>query len=338
LATIYDVAKLAKVSAMTVSRVINNSPSIKEETRQKVLKAIEELDYIPNRSAQSLISKDSKLLSLVITDISNPFYTNVARGAEDKANERGYQVVFSNSDENFEKESAYVRAAISRGIDGMLFTPSGDKSIENIKLMQKHKIPIVLVDRTLDNVELDVVTGDNLAGTKKLMNYLYELGHRKIGLVTGPATISTTILRDEGYTKFIKEKGLPFDKRWVFRTDLTKRRTSSFIEQLMSLQKDERPTAVFCNNNFLAVDLLNSMIEYGLHVPEDISVVCFDDPQPIPMPDSFLTVVRQQPYDFGYVGMEILIDRIEGNNSQQMRKVIYTPELIIRNSAKKLEA
>ncbi len=335
LATIYDVAKRANVSAMTVSRVINNATNIKEATRQKVLKAIEELDYIPNRSAQTLTSKDSKLLSLLITDVANPFYTSVARGAEDKAHERGYQLVFSNSDESFDKESSYIRSAISRGIDGMLFTPSGDSSVQNINLLSKHHIPVVLVDRRLD-LELDMVVGDNINGTKMLMNHLYELGHTRIGLVTGPSVVSTTRERDEGYNNFIKEKGLPSDDRWIFRTDLTKRRTSAYIAQLLALPAEERPTAFFSNNNFLAVDLLNSLNEFGIKVPEDVSVVCFDDPQPIPMPDSILTVVRQQPYEYGYVGMEILIDRIEGSKTSKPNTFVYTPEMIIRHSTKRL--
>lgn len=336
--TIYDVAKKANVSAMTVSRVINNASNIKEETRQKVLKAIEELDYIPNRSAQSLISKDSKLLSLIITDVTNPFYTNVARGAEDKAHERGYQLVFSNTDESFDKESSYIRAAISRGIDGILFTPSGDESIRNVRLLSKYNIPVVLVDRKLEGTNLDSVVGDNINGTKALMNHLYELGHTRIGLVTGPSVVSTTKERDEGYLNFMKEKGLPIDERWIFRTDLTKRRTSVYISQLLALPPEEQPTAFFSNNNFLAVDLLNSLNHFGIRVPRDVSVVCFDDPQPISMPDSLLTVVRQQPYEYGYVGMEMLINKIEGEVSNKPRTVVYTPELIIRHSTKSIRS
>ncbi|SES75167.1 LacI family transcriptional regulator [Salinibacillus kushneri] len=332
--TIYDVAKRANVSAMTVSRVINNASSIKKETRLRVEKAIKELDYIPNRSAQSLTSKDTRLLSLIVTDVTNPFYTRIARGAEDKAHEEGYQLVFSNSDENIEKESSYIRSAISRGIDGILFTPSGDDSRKNIKFIQKHNIPVVLIDRYLDGIELDSIIGDNHTGTKKLMNHLYEYGHRKIGFVTGPNSVSTTRERMEGFKSFIEENHLPYNQKWVFTTNLTNMKTSHFIKDLLTLPKEDRPTAIFCTNNFLAVDLMNSLNNIDLKVPDDISIVCFDDPQPIPMHNSFFTVVSQQPYEYGYIGLSMLINRIEGKQKEEQKRIVYTPELMIRHSTK----
>ncbi|MRH41065.1 LacI family DNA-binding transcriptional regulator [Aquibacillus halophilus] len=336
MATIYDVAKRANVSAMTVSRVINNGSSIKESTRLRVEKAIKELDYIPNRSAQSLISKDTKLLSLLITDVANPFFTSIARGAEDKAHEKGYQLVFSNSDENIEKETSYIRSAVSRGIDGMLLTPSGDFSIQNINILTKYKIPFVLVDRSLKGIESDIVHGDNSDGTKKLMDHLFENGHRTIGFVTGPSSISNVRERGDAYKQFIKDNKLPFNEKWTFQTDLARMQTLSYINLLLEASKEDRPTAILCSNNFLAADLVNNMNKMGLHVPDDISVVCFDDPHAIQMPNSFFTVVNQPAYKFGYTGMEMLIDRIEGKSGKEHKEIVYDTELIIRQSTKKI--
>ena len=330
--TIYDVAKKANVSAMTVSRVINQATSIKEETRIRVLKAIEELDYIPNRSARSLTSKDSKLLSLIITDITNPFFTSVARGAEDKANEMGYQLVFSNSDENIEKESSYIRSAISRGIDGVLLVSTGDESKRNTDLLLKYSIPFVLIDREIKDVSSDIITGDNQLGTYQLLEHLFLNGHKRISLVTGPSTISNIRDREHSYLHFIKQNNLPYND--VFRTDLTKINLDLFIQKIVKQPAGQRPTAIFAINNFLAVKLINELKTQGLKVPEDLSVVCFDDPYPIPDYNPFLTVISQPAYRFGYIGMDMLIKRIEGIDESSPQKIVLPSELLIRQSTK----
>ena len=332
--TIYDVAKKANVSAMTVSRVINQATTIKEETRLRVLKAIEELDYIPNRSARSLTSKDSKLLSLIITDITNPFFTSVARGAEDKANEMGYQLVFSNSDENIEKESSYIRSAISRGIDGMLLVSTGDDSKKNTDLLSKYSIPFVLIDREIQGVSTTLITGDNQSGTFRLMEHLVQSGHKRIALVTGPPSISNIREREASYLQFLKQENLPYND--VFRTDLTKIKIEPYVEKILRLPKEQRPTAIFAINNFLAVKLINQLKTFGINVPEDISVVCFDDPSPIPDYNPFLTVISQPAYKFGYMGMEILINRIEGKIDSSPQRIVLPSELLIRQSTRKI--
>jgi len=331
--TIYDVAKKANVSAMTVSRVINNASSIKEETRQRVLKAIKELDYIPNRTAQSLSSKDSKLLSLIITDITNPFFTRIARGAEDRANESGYQVVFSNSDETISKESAYIRSVISRGIDGVLLVPASEQSKDNVAQLSKHQIPYVLIDREIHGVSSDIIMGDNQKSTKHLLEHLVNLGHRNIALVTGPPHISNIREREVAYDEIIEKYSMP--EPLIFRADLTRNQSASFIDLFLQLPKERKPTAIFAVNNFLAVNLINGFRSQGIIVPDELSIVCFDDPHPVPDVNPFLTFINQPAYQFGYRGMEILINKIEKkekNNTPQ--KIIIPSDLIIGKSTK----
>jgi LacI family transcriptional regulator len=334
--TIYDVAKKANVSAMTVSRVINNSPSIKKETRMKVEKAIKELDYIPNRSARSLISKDTKLLSLIITDVTNPFFTSLARGAEDKANESGYQVVFSNSDENLEKESAYIRSAVARRIDGMLLAPTGDASAKNIKTLSKHHIPFVLIDRTIEGVQCDAVVGDNFNTMQKLIDHLIQLGHKKIALITGPSNVSNMKERELAYIHILQSAGIAVEEKWIHRSDLKNTRSDEIIDRLLSLPKNERPTSLLVTNNFLAVDAIKSLRKHCIKVPEDISVVCFDDPEPIPDFNPFLTVAAQPAYEFGFKGIQMLIEKIEGKDEPSSRTLRLSSELIVRHSTAQL--
>jgi LacI family transcriptional regulator len=330
--TIYDVAKNAKVSAMTVSRVINKSPLIKEETRIKVEKAIQELDYIPNRSARSLISKDTKLLSLIITDITNPFFTQIARGAEDQAEKMGYQVVFSNSDENMAKESAYIRSSVSRSIDGVLFAPSGDSSADNIEILKKHGIPFVLIDREINGIHSDIVIGNNKESVEQLMNHLFEYGHQRIALLTGPEDVSNTREREAAYIEAMKEADYFIDERWIQRSSLRDIQTDQIINYYMELPQASRPTAILATNNFLGVNTMQSLRKRNIHIPKEMSLVCFDDPSPIPEYDSLLTVISQPAYELGSLGMQLLLDRIEGVETSAPRKIVLSAELIIRHS------
>src|SRR5690625_2779728 len=189
MATIYDIAKLANVSPMTVSRVINDSKNVSESTRAKVNRAIQELNYIPNSSARYLTSKKSNILSLVITDIRNPFFTKLARGAEDKAKQMGYRLMLCNSDEDIEKESDYITMLISTGVDGVMITPSRDHSRKNLRTLNKHNIPFVLIDRKINGIEADAIHGDSKNGTRELLTHLIELGHERIAMINGPLDV-----------------------------------------------------------------------------------------------------------------------------------------------------
>ncbi|WP_099362568.1 LacI family DNA-binding transcriptional regulator [Fredinandcohnia onubensis] len=332
MATIYEVAKRANVSAMTVSRVINNHKSIRAETRDRVFKAIKELDYIPNSTARSLISKDSKLLGLIITDITNPFFTNISRGAEDKASEKGYQVVFSNSDENLEKESAYIRSVISRGIDGLLYAPTNDFSKSNVETLKKHNIPFVLVDREIEGIDEDLVIGDNKQSIYCLMDYLVKLGHSKIAFVSGPVSISNTREREKAYLNYIKENNLFHETSWSYFTSLTNINVDEFLQLFIHFSIPERPTAIIATNNFISIELIKGLNKHGFSVPENVSIVSFDDPSPLPLHKSLLTLIKQPAYDIGYLGMELLIQKIEGKECKKKKKIVLPTNLLIGES------
>lgn len=334
--TIYDIAKKANVSAMTVSRVLNNSPNIKEDTRIRIEKIIAELDYIPNRSARSLISKHSKLLSLIITDITNPFFTKIARGAEDQADKMGYQVVFSNSDEKSDKESAYIRSAISRNIDGVLLSPAGNDSASNIDFLEKHRIPYVLIDREIEGVKADIVLGDNQGSIRLAMDLLFQNGHEKIALLTGPSNISNISEREAAYIKALQKKNISLDERWIQRSHLRDIQTDSIIDFFLALPEESQPTAIVATNNFLAVNALNSLHKRQIQLPQHMSIVSFDEASPLPDHHSFLTVVAQPAYEIGQIGMQLLIERIEGTETATPRKIVLPSELIVRQSVFKL--
>ncbi|GGI43772.1 LacI family transcriptional regulator [Paenibacillus marchantiophytorum] len=333
--TIYDIAAKAGVSAMTVSRVINNTGRISEATRKRVRKVMEDLHYIPNSMARSLVLQKTNILSLLITDITNPFYTTLARGAEDAALRAGYRLLFANSDEDYTKEKGYVDMILSTRVDGVLFAPTGDQSLENLQQLQKHQIPFVVLDREIPGIEADLVLGDSKEGARKLVDHLIALGHRRIALINGSPDVSTARLRYTGYREAHLLSGIPIEDSLVVHLNYRDFHDESALDALLS--HENPPTAIFAANNMLAVGIIQSLRQRGLQVPGDLSVVCFDDFGPAGAINPFLTVASQPAYQFGLLGMQLLIDRIEGDPSQELRKMILPSELLIRTSTQPLK-
>ncbi len=332
--TIYDIAKQANVSAMTVSRVINNTGKISEKTREKVRAVMKELGYVPNMTARSLVVQKTNMLSLLIPDITNPFFTTVARGAEDSALKEGYRMLFGNSDESLDKESLYVDTVLRTRADGVLFAPAGDRSEQHLRQLQKHGIPFVLLDREVPGIEVDAVLGDSKAGARKLVEHLIEHGHRRIAMLGGASGVSTARSRLSGYLEALKLNGLPIDEALIGESGYTQFNNEALLDRLLSLP--EPPTAVFAANNFVAVGLIRMLQARGLRVPEHLSVVCFDEiADPLQL-DPFLTVAAQPAYLFGQLGIQLLLDRIEGRHTGTERRcVVLPPELRIRRSVRR---
>lgn len=332
--TIYDIARRAGVSAMTVSRVINNTGRISEKTRTRVRKIMDEMNYVPNMMARSLVLQETKLLSLLITDIANPFYTTLARGAEDAAKRAGYKLLFGNSDENLQKEREYVEMIRTTRVDGVLFAPAGDRSTEHLEALRRLNIPFVLLDREVPGIESDCVLGDSREGARRLVEHLISLGHRRIALINGSPDVSTARLREAGYRDALKLGDLALDETLIVQTGYKPFEDESALDSLLG--RSDPPTAVFAANNFLAVGLIRLLRARGLRVPDDISVVCFDDLGSDSVLDPFLTVAAQPAYHFGALGLQMLIERIQGTAAAGWRRIVLPSELIVRRSARRL--
>ncbi|MCM3628919.1 LacI family transcriptional regulator [Paenibacillus glycanilyticus] len=330
--TIYDIAEKANVSAMTVSRVINNTGRISDKTRAKVKKVMEELNYVPNQMARSLVLQQTRSLFLLITDITNPFYTTLSRGAEDAATKNGYRLLFGNSDESLEKEADYINTILTTRVDGVMIAPAGDPSLPHLESLQRHNIPFVLLDREVPGVECDIVLGDSKEGARQLVNHLASQGHRRIAMVNGSDTISSARLRLEGYREALILNGLTYDEKIVFETSYGPRTDLSEMEAWMD-SLDPLPTAIVAGNNVLAIEVIRLLRKRNLGIPEHISIVCFDDFGPYSEVDPFMTVAAQQAYQFGYLGMQMLIDRIQNKDEAgPWKKIVLPAELIIRRS------
>jgi LacI family transcriptional regulator len=328
--TIYDIAEKANVSAMTVSRVINNTGRISEATRKRVREVMEELNYIPNSMARSLVLQKTKILTLLITDITNPFYTTLARGAEDAAKLSDYKLLFGNSDEDYAKEKDYVDMILSTRVDGVLFAPAGDRSAEQLQKLQKHNIPFVLLDREVPGIETDMVLGDSKEGARNVVEHLIGLGHRRIALINGAKDVSTARLRYLGYQEAHQLNEIPLDDNLVIHLNYRDFHDEAALDRL--LENPSPPTAIFAANNFLAVGIIQSLRQRGIQVPRDMSVVCFDDFGQADVLNPFLTVASQPAYQFGSLGMQLLIERINSDTVLESRRLILPSEMLIRSS------
>ncbi|RIX50018.1 LacI family transcriptional regulator [Paenibacillus nanensis] len=334
--TIYDIANKANVSAMTVSRVINNTGRVSDKTRAKVKKVMQELNYVPNQMARSLVLQQSKTLFLLITDITNPFYTTLSRGAEDAARKHGYNLLFGNSDENLSKESEYINTILSTRVDGVLLAPAGDPSAAHLERLLERNVPFVLIDREVPGIQSDIVQGDSKEASKKLMEHLLSYGHRNIALVNGSSSISSARDRLQGYNEMLKLHDLSANERYIFETSFGPFKDQSGLMAWLD-QLHPFPTAFLAGNNVLAMELLHALRSRGLQVPEDVSVVCFDDFGMYSDLDPFITVAAQQAYQFGYLGMQLLIERItDREEAGPQKKIILPAEIIVRRSVKKL--
>ncbi len=335
MSTINDVAKLAGVSAMTVSRVINNSGYIGRETRSRVEAAIAELAYVPNAVGRQLRSKRTNMLALVLSDIMNPFFTTIARGVEDVARAQGFSVMFCNTDESEAEEARYLLMLVQRQVDGVLLVPASTSG-KSLRLLSSHHMPVVVLDRRIQSRQIDSVRSDSEAGAYTLTQHLIGLGHRRIAVLTGRRSVSTSIDRVAGYCRAMLDAGLELDDGLVRYGEYNYGEHNQVDGNRMAqevLAADPRPTAIFAANNFIAFGAMRSLRDAGLRVPEEISIVAFDDLPAAWLSDPFLTVVDQPAYEIGRRGAELLLSRVDGTVSGPGREVVLPSALIVRRSS-----
>lgn len=327
--TISDVARQAGVSTVTVSRVLNNAPNVNLATRARVEQAIRQLGYVPNVAARSLRSKRTHSLALIVPDITNPFWTTVARGVEDAAQSSGYAVLLCNTDENCAKQSRYLDLVASRRVDGVIIAPC-DSDVENIRALRDREIATVLVDRRVPGWETDSVRGDSAGGAYALVRHLIALGHRRIAMISGPPNTSTAEDRVDGYCAALREAGIEPDGALIRRGEFR----ASSGERLMGQLLDEgfQPTATFAANNAIALGVIDAAARRGRRIPHDLALVCFDDFDAASHLFPFLTVAVQPAYEMGATAAQLLLDRIAAGPTAPPQHVLLPTRLIIRHS------
>lgn len=327
--TIYDIAKVVGVSPATVSRALSGSDRVKEETRRRIMEVAEKLNYTPNYLARSLKKKKTDTIALIISDVTNPFFTNLARGVEDTASRYGFNTIFCNTDEDPEKEKAYIDLMLKKMVDGLVVSSCG--SGKTLVALREKGVPVVLVDRKIGRFPWDCVVGDSEGGAYLLVRHLLEVHNcREIAMFAGPLQISTSVERVEGYKRALSEFGIPFRPDLLlvgqYKEDFGYQMTKRFLE------KKALPQAVFAGNNFIAMGVVRAAREAGVRIPENLALVTFDDLELASILVPFFTVARQPAYTMGSLATQFLLERIGGEKIRERREVVLKPEIIIRHS------
>jgi len=332
--SIREVAERAGVSLGTVSNVLNRPEIVAEETRRRVQLVIEEIGFVPNGSARQLRAGRSQHIGLVVLDVANPFFTEVARGVEDAAHAAGYVVILCNADDSAEKESHYLRVLEEQRTQGVLITPvQSDASY--LQRLRQRGIAVVLLDRPSRIKDLCSVTVDDIRGGELATAHLLEQGHERIGFVHGPLSIRQCAERRRGVLRAVRAAGLDPDQVIVDITTSTQRAREGEESVEKLLRARIKPTAVFCANDLLALGLMRGLMKQGISIPGDFALVGYDDVEFASMLSTPLTTIRQPKYELGRTAAELLLDEASNPTSHQHKHIVYQPELIVRESSLK---
>ncbi|MEJ6950438.1 LacI family DNA-binding transcriptional regulator [Natronospora cellulosivora (SeqCode)] len=327
MATIRDVAEKAGVSIATVSRVLNKQSAVKPSTKVKVEKAIKDLNYQPNYLGRNLRRAETKLILVVLQNISNPFYAKVVKGIEDIGHKNNYNIMICNTDSDPTRERSYLELLLNKLVDGVILM-APEIEAEELDQISKN-FPLVQCCEYKEGTQAPHISIDNLAAGYTAISHLIKLGHNRIGMISASNRLLSAIQREKGYKKALLDAGIEFD------TDLIKYGSYGFNGGLRAakelLNMDKSPTAIFTISDITAIGAIKAIKEKGLKVPDDIAVIGFDNTSIASMYDPQLTTIAQPRYDLGRISMEILLDII--NNEDVSSKEVYLEhELVIRKS------
>jgi LacI family transcriptional regulator len=326
--TLRDVAKEAGVSLSVAARAMGNYGYISKKAKDRVLKAAKRMVYQPNVIARSLKTNQTRTIGVIITDITNSFCTTVARAIEDATLENEYSVILCNSDEDSTKEERYLKILFEKKVDGLIIEVSSDSN-RYLKRLIKNGLPVILLDRRVDDIQTTQVVLDNEGAACEAVNHLMGLGHQRIGIINGPPGVRTSEERFEGYKKALQERGIEMVPELVkygnFEMEEAKKCTYEF------LSTESPPTALFVTNNAMTTGALLALHENRVKIPDQMAIVGFDDPEWAPLVKPPLTAVRQPTYSIGILACQALLQKIKKRKIRH-EEIVVKPKLIIRES------
>jgi LacI family transcriptional regulator, repressor for deo operon, udp, cdd, tsx, nupC, and nupG len=330
MSTIQDVAKLANVSAATVSRVINKSSSVTEETRKIVQKAIDEMNYQPNLLGRNLRRTETSMVLVLVPNIANPFYSRIVKGIEDVSHSNGYNIMLCNTNSDSGREKVYLELLKNKLSDGIIFmaTELNNDELSDIGA----KFPVVQCCEYKEGVGVSLVSIDNYSASCKAVKHLLSLGHRKIGMISAQNRFLSTIQREAGYKSTLQNAGIAYRKDFLKYGDYSFKSGLRLANQLISME--DRPTAIFAISDIMAIGAMRAVKEKGLRVPEDVAVSGFDNISFAAMCDPPLTTISQPKYDIGRAAMELLLKQIR-HEIKDVQNILLEYELVIRESTVK---
>jgi len=332
--TIKDIAKKANVSITTVSRVLNNKPDVSDETKENILRIIDKLGYNPNGIARGLVMQRTYTIGLIIPDISNPLFPEIARGIEKKAKKLNYSVIFYDTDNDIVEEREAIRVLRSKQVDGIILTSLSVKNSNELLKMKEEKFPVVELDRLIQNIKIPTITIDNVLSGYTATSYLIEMGHTRLGHITGDLSIKSAENRLKGFRKALKKYQLKLENKWVLEGDYTS--SSGYNQMKRLLKQSEKPTAVFIANDLMALGSYEAIFEEGLRIPEDISIIGHDGIDMASFVRPKLTTIAQPKLELGEKAAETLVKIIENPGIYKDEKnVILNTQLLIKESTRK---
>lgn len=331
MATMKDVARRAGVSPATVSNVINQKGNVSPGLVESVNRAVEELGYRPNALARGLRVSRTYTVGLLISDMLNPYFSEIAAGVERVCSRRGYTVLLCTTNDSEKTEAKHVEVLRDRQADGIIVasTGTGNPAVERLV---SEDFPLVLINRRLEGIQVDCVASDNIGGAVQVMDYLISLGHRRIAFVAGSRDSLPSRERLEGYLLGLSKAGIPADNRLIRYGHL--KYSGGYEAARHILQLPERPTATFASNDMMAIGVMDAIIEAGLSIPEDMSLVGFDDTRISSLKRISLTTVRQSYLELGEIATKMLLDKLnKRSDGSPPKKRVVPCSLVVRESS-----
>jgi len=325
--TIRDVAKKAKVSVMTVSRVMNDPEKVSTKTYQEIQKTMEQLSFQPSHIARSLVKKKTNTLGIVMPDIKNTFFNSWFRGVEEYARSFNYTLLLCNTDENIEHEMNHVRLLHSHRVDGIMIAAH---SHESVSYLIKSKMPFIVVDRLFPEIKSDFVVTDHYAGAFDATEYLVSLGHKSIAVLKGPGFLYPDVERYRGFSNVMKKYHINISQLYIRNCEFQEAPAFKAVTELLG--KKNRPTAIFSFNSLMTIGTLKAIQSMQLSIPDDISLVGFDE---IPGQSIFkpsITYVLQPITELGINAIKILLDKIDYPRNKKKYRVFLKPKLVVGES------
>lgn len=327
-ATITDVAQRAGVGASTVSRVISGDGYVAPATRQRVLDSAKELGYVSNRVARSLRTRSTRTLGLLIADVENPFYAVIAKNVESAAKAAGYHVMLCNDNDNAVEEREYLGILEGLGVDGLILTPTA-RNRANLDRLWEKGLSIVQIDRKVPGLRVDTVLADNEGGAAAAVDHLVGHGHREIGIIAGPGDVMTGRRRLNGFRSAMKRHGLSVPETRIQRGSFHRDHAVQSAREL--LERPDRPSAIFAANNILAEGCIVAAENLGLRIPDDVSLVAFDDMPWMTLMSPKITALRQPVADMARAATDLVLQRLQ-DSSREPTTVVFQPQLVARQS------
>jgi LacI family transcriptional regulator len=333
--TISDIAKQAKVSAATVSRVLNGSGYVKEETKQRILLAIKEKNYVPSAIARSLSKSETNTIGVIVPDITNAYFGEVIKGISDIAEKNNLNIILFNTDNYLEKEIHAIQLLREQRIKGIIMTPGfGEEKFNEayIKTIDNLNIPIILVSADIKFTKLNKVLVDNVKGGFDVTKLLIKEGHTKIGIMTGLLSSQPVADRLKGYKKALKENNIPFKNKYIYYGDFKLDKAYELTKNLF--EEKDRPTALITCSNMMTMGVIKAIKEENKDIPKDLAIVGFDRIDFLNIVGVNITYVEDSPLELGKLSMDMLCDIISNPENKDTRSLVIAPQIIVKGSEK----